>query len=50
MQALLGAAAGAPALARWFVNAFDAPDSLFPYLADPLAAERLIAEAQVAVA
>lgn len=50
VQALLGAAAGAPALARWFVNAFDAPDTLFPYLADPLAAERLIAEARVAVA
>lgn len=50
VQALLGAASTAPALAHWFVNAFDNPDTLFPYLADPIAAERLIAGTQLAAA
>lgn len=51
--ALLGAAAAQPRVARWFAHGFDNPATLFPYLADPIAAEQLIdadtyAEAAVA--
>ncbi len=45
---ILGAAAEVPAVARWFANGFDRPASLFPWLADPIAAEHLIASHAVA--
>jgi hypothetical protein len=43
MLQLLGAAASKPRIARWFVNGFDNPKDLFPYVANPEAAERFIA-------
>lgn len=42
--AILGAAVEQPRIARWFANGFDNPSSLFPWLADPIAAEQLIGE------
>jgi hypothetical protein len=40
---LLGAASQSPAIAHWFVHGFDDPSTLFPWLADPAAAEQFIA-------
>jgi 2-polyprenyl-6-methoxyphenol hydroxylase-like FAD-dependent oxidoreductase len=42
MMQLMGAAAELPGVARWFVNGFDEPTTLFPALADPEAAAALI--------
>lgn len=39
---LMGAAAEVPGVAHWFANGFDAPATLFPWLADPAAADALI--------
>lgn len=46
---ILGAASELPGVARWFANGFDRPASLFPWLADPIAAEQMIASHAVAV-
>ncbi|HLK56499.1 MAG TPA: styrene monooxygenase/indole monooxygenase family protein, partial [Chthonomonadaceae bacterium] len=40
---ILGAAVGAPRIASRFTNAFDNPRDFFPWLADPVEADRFIA-------
>ncbi|MBC8162945.1 MAG: FAD-binding oxidoreductase [Roseiflexaceae bacterium] len=46
---ILGAAAELPAVARWFANGFDRPASLFPWIAEPIAAEHMLASHAVTV-
>lgn len=48
--AILGAAAAQPWIAHWFANSFDNPADLFPWLADPGAAEQLINEEHLVAA
>jgi hypothetical protein len=44
MMQLLQAAESRPEVAQWFVNGFDNPPDLFPAVADPSAAARLLAD------
>jgi hypothetical protein len=43
VQGLLGAASQIPEVAKAFVNGFDHPPALFPWIASPEASERFIA-------